>query len=183
MPPPADSTHAAEITHEIVLRAQSGGTAGFRELYERIAPSLLAWARMRAAGSGAIACDPEDVAQEVWARALSEFARFDVHRATFRAWIFGIAKHVLYETWRQGEHRETLPRSPDQTAALESWPDVATSIRTRLARDELVEDLLRRTEAFDPLDRKLLLHCGFEDMSCPQAARQLGIGIEAASKR
>ena len=40
-----------------------------------------------------------------------------------------------------------------------------------------------RVEQFEPLDRKILLHCGFEEMSCPEAARQLGIGASAARKR
>jgi RNA polymerase sigma-70 factor, ECF subfamily len=179
----APSPRASETTQEIVGRARATGPAGFRELYERLAPSLLAWSRIQLSDRSAVAGDADDVLQEVWLRALTEFADYDPARSSFRSWLFGIAKNVLYEMWRQGQRRAQLPRSAEQTAALEAWPDVRTTIRTRLARDEVLELLLRRVETMDPLDRTLLLHCGFEDMSCPEAARRTGIEVEAASKR
>ena len=179
----SDGSGEVEETREIVRRARADAPGGFRELYERIAPSLLAWSRIRMGKGGAVEGDPEDLLQEVWLRALEEFPRYDVQRSSFRAWIFGIAKNVLYETWRQGGRRVELARSLENSDALAAWPDVRTSIRTRLSRDEAVENLLKRAEGFDPLDRKLLLHCGFEDQSCALAARRMGIGAEAASKR
>ena len=172
-----------EATREIVRRARQDGPAGFRALYERLAPSLLAWARLRMAAKSVAQGDPEDLLQEVWLRAVEEFPAYDPERSSFRAWIFGIAKHVLYEIWRQEGRRGPALPAGEKSAALAAWPDVATTIRTRMARDESLERLLKRAQEFDPLDRMLLLHCGFEDMSRPQAARQLGIGVEAAEKR
>jgi len=173
----------AEATREIVRRAREGGTEGFRALYERIAPSLHAWARLRTAARSVALGDPEDLLQEVWLRAVEEFPAYDAARSSFRAWIFGIAKNVLYEAWRlEGRRAPTVPTG-ERSAALQAWPDVATTIRTRMSRDESLERFLKRAQEFDPLDRKLLLHCGFEDMSRPLAARQLGIGAEAAEKR
>jgi len=169
-------------TRDIVRRARDRGEDGFRELYERIAPSLVAWARLRASGKGPSASDVEDLLQEIWLRAFEEFPAYDEARSSFRAWIFGIAKNVLYEAWRRGDRRaESTPSAA--ASALGAWPDVATTIRTRLARDEAVEALLARAQDFDPLDRKLLLHCGFEGMSCAAAARQLGLQAAAAGKR
>src|SRR5262249_12616113 len=158
------------------------GTTSFRDLYERIAPSLLAWGRLKLGPKGAVEGDPEDLLQDVWLRAITDFPRFDANRSSFRAWIFGIAKNAVYEMWRRGERRSALPRSPEATAALEAWPDVATSIRTRLSRSESLELLMQRVEQLEPLDRKLLMHCGFEDMSSQQVALQLGIGAAAARK-
>jgi RNA polymerase sigma-70 factor (ECF subfamily) len=171
-----------ETTKDIVRRARER-PGDFRELYERIAPSLLAWSRLKLGPSGAVDGDPEDLLQEVWVRALAEFPRYDAGHSSFRAWIFGIAKNVMYEMWRHTARRTAPPRSAQDSAALEEWPDVATTIRTRLSRAESMDVLLQRVEQFDPLDRKLLLHCGFEEMSCPNAARQLGIEESAARKR
>jgi len=182
MIPSADGPHEVESTRDLVGRARRA-PAVFRDLYERIAPSLVAWTRLRTGPGNTGSVEAEDLLQEVWLRALAEFSRYDPARSTFRAWIFGIAKNVSYEAWREGERFRPLPRSPEGTAGLEEWPDVATTIRTRLGRDEAIANLFRRVEDLDPCDRQLLLHCGFEDMSCAQAARQLGLGAEAASKR
>jgi len=179
----AEDPDGPEGTREIVRRARQDGAAGFRGLYERLAPSLHAWVRLRTAARSVAHGDPEDLLQEVWLRAFEEFPSYDPARSSFRAWIFGIAKNVLYETWRrEGRRGESL--SPgERSAALQAWPDVATTVRTRLARDESMDRFLNRAADFDATDRMLLLHCGFEDMSRPQAARQLGIGVEAAEKR
>ena len=173
----------AEATREIVRRAREGGADGFRALYERIAPSLLAWARLRTASRSVALEDPEDLLQEVWLRAVEEFPAYDPALSSFRAWIFGIAKNVLYEAWRREGRRGSALPADERSAAFRAWPDVATTIRTRLTRDESIERFLKRAQEFDPLDRKLLLHCGFEDMTRPLAARQLGIGPDAAEKR
>jgi RNA polymerase sigma-70 factor (ECF subfamily) len=172
-----------EITQELARRLREDGPASFRALYERIAPSLFAWARIRAGVDGTVRADPEDLMQEVWLRALEEINEYDPTRATFRAWIFGIAKNVLYEQWRQRGGRAPNPRATDASAALEAWPDVATTIRTKLVRDEAIELLLAHAEKLDPIDKKLLLSCGFEDMSCTEAATRFGIGADAAIKR
>lgn len=183
MSPNSEDPDGPEGTREIVLRARRDGTAGFRDLYERIAPSLHAWVRLRTAAKSVAHGDPEDLLQEVWLRAVEEFPAYDAERSSFRAWIFGIAKNVLYESWRQDGRRGVSLSPGERSAALAAWPDVATTIRTRMSRDESLDRFLKRAEEFDPVDRMLLLHCGFEDMSRPQAARQLGIGVEAAEKR
>jgi RNA polymerase sigma factor (sigma-70 family) len=178
-----EDPNGPEGTREIVRRAREEGAAGFRALYERIAPSLHAWIRLRSAAKSVVHGDPEDVLQEIWLRAVEEFPSYDPARSGFRAWIFGIAKNVLYEAWRQESRRGHPLPAGERSAALQAWPDVATTIRTRMARDDSMGRFLKRAQEFDPTDRMLLLHCGFEDMSRPQAARQLGIAAEAAEKR
>jgi RNA polymerase sigma factor (sigma-70 family) len=172
-----------EVTQELARRLRDEGPAGFRPLYERIAPSLFAWARIRAGVEGAVHADPEDLMQEVWLRALEEIGEYDPSRATFRAWIFGIAKNVLYEMWREQGGRGPSPPPVRVSAAIEAWPDVATTIHTRLVREEAIELLLAQAEKLDPIDKKLLLCCGFEDMTCTEAATRLGLAAEAAIKR
>ena len=68
-------------------------------------------------------------------------------------------------------------------AALNAWPDVATSIRSRMARDESVSKLVEHVASIDEVDRKVLIHCGLEDMPCALAAVRLGMGVEAVTKR
>lgn len=151
----------------------------FRSLYEDLAPSLYAWARLR---MGSASLDPDDLLQEVWIRALQHGAEFDPAKGSFRGWIFGIAKHVFLEALRRRPVRRDATQA-SAAMALDAWPDVATSIRSRLARDESVQRLVDHVATIDDLDRKVLLHCGLEDMPCTLAAVRLGIGVEAVTKR
>ena len=118
----------------------------FRSLYEALAPSLYAWARLR---TGSMALDPDDLLQEVWIRALQTGSGFDPAKGSFRAWVFGIAKHVYLE-----------------------------ALRKRPARRDV-----EHVASIDELDRKVLIHCGLEDMPCSLAAVRLGLGVEAVTKR
>jgi RNA polymerase sigma-70 factor (ECF subfamily) len=152
---------------------------GFEELYERVAPSLYAWAAIRLA-RGAGGLDPEDVLQEVWLRARRRYASFDPARTDFRTWTIGIAKHVLLEDYRR-RARSGVSAAP--RPAVEDCPESVTSIGTRLARDEALQRFLARVGELEPEDRMLLLHCGFEGYTTAAAATRLGIAAEAAKKR
>jgi RNA polymerase sigma factor (sigma-70 family) len=151
----------------------------FRALYEALAPSLYAWARLR---TGSMALDPDDLLQEVWIRALQSGSGFDPEKGSFRAWVFGIAKHVYLEALRKRPARRDLSQVSG-SGALSLWPDIATSIRSRMARDESVDRLVEHVASIDELDRKVLIHCGLEDMPCSLAAVRLGLGVEAVTKR
>jgi len=172
-------------THGLAIQVRAGDLARFRELYERVAPSLYAWARVRSKPAQGISIEPEDLLQEVWLRAFESLADYDPARASFRSWIFGIAKNVAYESWRRGA--SALPPATGAQgstgSALEAWPAVSTSIRSRMAREESVTRLLRELETFDAVDRTLLVHCGMEDVPSTVVATRLGMGKEAVAKR
>jgi RNA polymerase sigma-70 factor (ECF subfamily) len=130
-----------------------------------------------------ISLEPEDLLQEVWLRAFENLAQYDPARASFRSWIFGIAKNVAYEAWRRGAS-SPLPASAGSTgSALEAWPAVSTSIRSRMTRDESVERLMQELDGFDPVDRMLVVHCGMEEVPSTIVATRLGMGQEAIAKR
>ncbi|HEV8114045.1 MAG TPA: sigma-70 family RNA polymerase sigma factor [Planctomycetota bacterium] len=172
-------------THGLAIQVRSGDLARFRELYERVAPSLYAWARVRSSPGQGFAIEADDLLQETWTRALEGIANFDDTRASFRSWIFGIAKNVAYEAWRS---KSVTPEgirgpTPSRANALDSWPDVQTSIRSRLARDESVQRFLEHVAGFDPVDRMLLVHCGMEGSECSFVATRIGITADAATKR
>lgn len=172
-------------THELVNRLKAGEIACFRELYERIAPSLCAWARVRSNPTRGRVLEPEDLLQEVWLRAFEGVADFDAARGSFRAWIFGIAKNVALDSWRREKTAAASMRldSSPQSIALDSWPDVATSIRSRLAKDESTRLLMEHIAGFDAVDRTILVHCGMEGVPCTVVATRLGMNAEAAKTR
>ncbi len=171
-----------EGTRDLVRRVRAGELDRFRELYERLAPSLHAWARIRSSPAQNQALDPDDLLQEVWTRAIERLPSYDESRASFRAWIFGIAKNVGFDAWTRG-HGALRQVSSSDFDGLESWPDVATSIRSRLAKDESAGMLMEEVSRLDPVDRMLVIHCGMEDTPCSTVAPRLGISVDSALKR
>jgi RNA polymerase sigma factor (sigma-70 family) len=168
----------------LALQVQAGDLGSFRQLYERVGPSLYAWARVRSNPSQGLAIEPEDLLQETWMRALDGIASFDGARTSFRAWIFGIAKHVAYDAWRSGSSaRDRLEGATSSSRSLESWPEVRTSIASRLGRDESIQKLMDHVSGFDPLDRMLLIHCGMEGASSTAIAARAGVTPDTAAKR
>ncbi len=156
-----------------------------QERYEELAPTLLAWAHLRISPSMRCHVDAEDVIQEVWLRAVARYDSYD-HRRSFRSWVFGIAKRVLLEGFRAGRRRRFVEpgRGPStRLRILEGCADHATRISQRLARSETVQRFVRMADALSPEDRKTLVYCGLEQLTCAEAATRIGVSEEATIKR
>lgn len=157
----------------------------FAREYERIAPALYAWASLRIRPSLRGRLDPEDVLQEVWVRSLEIHASRDPSRGSFRAWIFGVAKNVLFEVLRRLE----LPGSggglgpSTQGDLLANLPDQATAISRRVARDEGLQLFLERVNSLPREDRAILIHRGLEGLPHAETATRLGMTRDAVAKR
>lgn len=153
-------------------------------LYREHAAPLYAWACLRLEPRLRRVCTPEDLTQEIWLRAARLAATRDQHSGPPRAWLFTIAKHVLFEVHRAA--RQRVPEgagSSTRLSLLQEVPAEVTSLTQRLARDDNVRAFLERATALDDDDRALLLHVGLEAMSQAEVAVQLGVGYEALAKR
>ena len=89
------SPEKRESSSADVERAQKGDREGFADLYERLAPSLYAWAAIRIHPRHRGRLDPADIVQDVWWRAMDRFSRFDPAQGSFRGWLFTIATNAL----------------------------------------------------------------------------------------
>jgi len=141
--------------------------------------------RLRLAGSG---YEPDDVLQELWLRGSRDFERFDPQRGSFRTWIFQVAKHTLLDALREraSMERPWSERAGVTTGAgprLEAVPEAVTTFTRRLARDEALEKLLDELAALESDERELVVICGLEGRATTEAARLLGISMEAARKQ
>jgi RNA polymerase sigma factor (sigma-70 family) len=79
----------------------------FGVFYDRFESELLAFL-YRATGRADIAAD---LTAEVFAAALQSVRRFDPGLGSPRAWLFGIARHELADTWRRGRVEDRARRS------------------------------------------------------------------------
>lgn len=155
-------------------------------LYQEHARALFAWASLRLGPELRLAIGPADLAQEVWLRVTRLASRRDAAHGSPRAWLFAVAKLVLYEVQRDVRRRRAeLPAggSTQRLDALNEIPPEVTSLTQRLARDDAVRVFLARAAELDETDRKLLIHIGLEAMPQTEVAARLEMGYEALAKR
>lgn len=164
-----------EGTEFLALRAQAGDGDRFALLYERVAPAIFAWARLRMTPELRGVLSPEDVVQEVWMRALEGFASFDGAAGSFRHWAFGIARHVLYRQLRKVSRRRVRAGYRSGAFDLDAVPEEATAVSLRLRRDEGLQRFLQGLEGLSEEDRELLLLRGLEGLAHEEVAAQLGL--------
>ncbi len=170
---------------ESLVRSFKGGADdSFLLLYERLTPALYAWAVLRSPPG----VDPGDLLGEVWLNAVRSLHRYDASRASFRAWLFGIAKKVLLHELRDLYRRDAVAGQAGSRASferpdLEGVPESVTSLSRRIADDESMLRFLERVAALGREDRELLVYCGLEGYSCDEAATRLGLTRDATLKR
>jgi RNA polymerase sigma-70 factor (ECF subfamily) len=139
--------------------------------------------------------DIDDVLQEVY---LEASARLEEHLGSpgvsFAVWLHFLTKQKVLEMHRRHleaqvrdarrEQRLDEVQLDDSSAGIAnhflSREDSATS---RFARGELERRIKRALGALDPIDREILLLRYWKLLSNAEAAQELGIGPEAASKR
>jgi len=173
-------------TRDLARAAQRGEEGRFAELYERIAPAVHAWASLRIRPEMRGQVDPEDVVAEVWCRAWKAFARFDAEHASFRAWVFQIAKNVMLEAFRKAQRAGSAAgRAGPSTRAfqLQNAPDTATEVSRRMARDEGLQVLLAWAKGLEEEEQKLFLHCGLEGMGYAEVAERMQLQYDTVAKR
>lgn len=184
--PPDDPPDHLFRTAWLAARLREGEAQQFQELYERVAPALFTWARLRLEPPLWSCLDPQDLVQEVWFRALRRFESYSPASGSFRAWVFGIAKTTLIEAFRKlGPVRRLDPRqgSAIRSSELAQVPESVTSICSRLATDESIRRFVAFAERISPEDRQILMLCGLEGTPCREAARLVGLGYEAVASR
>ena len=175
LPPESPTDHLAK-------GAQGGDQARFCALYERVAPAIYGWARIRLPAGLRAVVGPEDIVQEVWLRAIGSLQEFDSERGPFRRWVFGIARNVWLRAMRSS--RANAARGyRDGGYDLGAVPDSATAVSRRASRKEGVHELIAACGSLSPEDRELLLLRGLEGRTHDEVALELGVGVDAVRKR
>ena len=165
---------AGESDSSLLKRASGGSEDAFVTLYRRHQGRVFRFA-LRMSGDEATA---EEVVQEVFLTVIRGPIRYDSTRATFAAWLLGVARnHVLRTLERQpktaGEsdpaERETADTSADALAAL-------------LARENS-EALRRAVLSLPGAYREVLALCDLEEMDYADAAKVLGCSLGTIRSR
>ena len=173
-------------TMRLAKAAQSGSEESFEQLYERVAPSLFSWARLRIPPSIRPFLDEQDVVQEVWIRAVSIIDRYDPEKVNFRAWIFRVAKNVLLEAMRKlrADPRMRMDGGPStRIFVVQNCPDNVTLMSVRMRRDEGIKMFTDYINDLSSPDREILVHCGLEGLNAQEVADRLDLTREGVTKR
>jgi RNA polymerase sigma factor (sigma-70 family) len=166
--------------------APAAAAARFEELWSEAAPAVCAWLEIHVRDALRPHLDPEDALQEVACRAFDGFGRFDSDAGPFRAWVFGIARNVLYRALSQLGRNLARPEVAGPRFDTQAWgrlPDTTTSITRRVVHNESLKRFVAQVRELDEDDRRLLLRRGLEGRAHEDIARELGISTDASIKR
>ena len=184
-----DAQGSPEELHEtmkLAKAAKDGQEEQFEKLYERVAPSLFSWARLRIPPAVRPFLDEQDVVQEVWIRAVEIIDRYDPEKVNFRAWIFRVAKNVLLEAMRKlrADPRLRMEGGPStRLFVIQNCPDNVTLMSARMRRDERIKIFTGYVEELGSPDREILVHCGLEGLKAQEVADRIDLSREAVIKR
>lgn len=148
----------------LVTRIAEGDAEALGDLYGAYAAALL-----RLVGRQTQRAEAEDIVQTTFLRLAERAAHFDASRGTPRAWLFGIALHVL------SERRRSLRRF---AAMLVSWSRGAATSTAPSTAGGFGDDALARAllELPQP-QRDALLLVEIEGFTCVEVARMADVPV------
>ena len=171
-----------ELTDQFTPDEEASARPTLDGIYLSLAVEVRIWIRARAGSSLRTLQDVDDVAQDVWLRVAQSYSRFDSQRGSFRAWVYRITQHTVFDLMR------TLRSAPssldDPGARIPEAPAVEPLPATsRGTRQDLPECFLAELAALSAADRELLRICGLEGRPTCEAARELALSDSTARKR
>ncbi|WP_242552332.1 RNA polymerase sigma factor [Streptomyces beijiangensis] len=141
----------------------------FEPLVERHSTALHGYLARRAPTAA------DDLLSEVWLRAFGGRSVFDPARGTPRAWLFGVARHVLAAHWRGAEPAGF----PGPEPVADPWQAVDRRLDA-MAVAPLIREALAELPA---VERELLLLVIWEQLTPAEAALVVGVPQGTARSR
>ena len=150
---------------QLMAQLQQGNAGALDELYHRHARSLYAFCRNLAPPTH----DPEDLVQDVFLRVIKSAHTFDPQRASFRTWLFRVARNRCIDVARRTSLIRFLPigrRAEGEARREETVPeeilvDERQDVESLAAKAEVVNavrDCIDRLEHRDEKQAILLYH-------------------------
>ncbi len=175
-PIPADPDPAADAE---LLRAHAAGDPhAFARLYDRYdRPCFLFVRRMLGSAHGQAA---EDLHQETWISISKSAGAFDPRKASFRAWLFTIARRKVWDHFRR--QRVTVLASGQADAAM-AIPDGGPTPLQQMESRELALRLVAAVEALPLAQRDVFVRFADAGLSLEEISKVTGAGLETTKSR
>jgi RNA polymerase sigma-70 factor (ECF subfamily) len=161
-----------------LLRAHAGGDPhAFARLYDRYDRPCFQFIRRMLGSAHAEAA--EDLHQETWVSISTHAAAFDPHRATFRSWLFTIARRKVWDHFRR--QKVAVVASADEEAMMA--PDPGHTPLERVESQELAQRLIAAVEALPLEQRGAFLLFTEAELTLAEIAQLTGVAVETAKSR
>jgi RNA polymerase sigma-70 factor (ECF subfamily) len=167
------SRHHARTDEELLVLTRSDADA-FAELYDRHAGALADWLARRS---------PPDVAQELFAETFAQAwcarRRYRPAKGPARAWLYGIARHLLHDSYRRLAVEDRARRRLGVLEETAPAPDAESRLDAAAVRAELEAAL----ENLPPAVRAAVVLRVVEQLDYDELAARLGCSSQAARLR
>jgi len=167
---PAQQGAAEPDDQEVGLRFAAGEEQALALAYERWAGQIHGMA-VRAFGAGP---DAEDVTQQTFVSAWTGRAGYRPDRGPLPAWLVGVARHKIADTWARRD------RQRRETEAAMAEAQAGPSERTTAGVDTQVADRVLVLDELDLLgqpQRGIIELAFFEDLTHAQIAARTGLPL------
>jgi RNA polymerase sigma-70 factor (ECF subfamily) len=121
-----------------------------------------------------------DLTADIFVAAMESVDRYRADRGTASAWLYGIARHVVWAEYRRADRQRSAPVIAG--SALLDGEDVA-DILARIDAAASARELYRAMDALPESERAVLELVAVDELPVGEAADALGIGKVAARVR
>lgn len=111
---------SADSDADLLRRLQRADTTAYPDLCDRFGPPLHGFAASRLAGDQELA---RDVMVQTLVDAVRNIRRYNPRKATFSAWLYGIARRQIRLALRRRSRKKSIP--PSAQVPLDSLADIA----------------------------------------------------------
>lgn len=162
-----------------LLRAHGAGDPhAFARLYDRYDRQCFQFIRRLLGPRHSDAA--EDLHQETWVTIARSAAAFDPAKASFRAWLFTIARHKIWDHFRR--QKVAILASPQDEAAI-MVPDSGQTPLEHVQSRELAQEILSAVEALPIEQRGVFVLFAQAGLSLEEIAQVTGVAVETAKSR
>ena len=162
-----------------LLRAYArGDQAAFENLYDRHDRPCFQFIRRTLGPAHGEAA--EDIHQEAWMSVARNAGSFDSDKATFRAWLFAIARNKVWDHFRK--QKEAFLTSGDEDAAVrvpDTGPTPLQAVETR----ETARAIVAAVEGLPPTQRETFVMFAAGGLSLDEIAGATDVGVETTKSR
>ncbi len=148
---------------ELAVRTAAGDREAFAELYRSLVDSVFRYLYWNTGSYE----DAEDLAEEVFVRALLKMGSYDPARGPLKAWIFRIAHNLLVDYQRKRSRR-------GQEELHERLEDDSKPVPQRVEEKERSEALRGCLQGLPAAQRQVITMKYFAGMSNAEVAKALG---------
>ena len=184
------------MTDEAIRKLEAEGQAALAELFDENRERLRRMVDMRLDPRVARRIDPSDVLQEAFLDAVKGLDQYvQGSPMSFFLWLRLVTGQRLMQIHRYhlgAQRRDSRREVPIDRPAIPSANSFCmsgmllgrlTSPSLAACRDELRVQLQEAIDAMEPIEREILCLRHYEELSNQEVAEELGISIQAASKR